>query len=75
MFNPKIAGGPLGMMANRLIQKKLSEWQSQSPEKFKSALSLIQGKSEDQLRDLAENMAKEKNINLKELASLLGLRL
>lgn len=39
------------------------------------AMKLIQGKNSDQLRQVAENMAKERGVDLNQLAQGMGLNL
>lgn len=47
---------------------------SQNPA-MQQAMSLIQGKSPEQLRQVAENMAKERGIDLEQLAQQFGVSL
>lgn len=46
-----------------------------NPELYSRTMSLIQGKSEAQLKEMAENMAKDRGINLADLAKQFGINL
>lgn len=48
---------------------------AKSNPQMQQALGMIQGKSPEQLRQVAENMAKERGINLNQLAQSLGVKL
>ena len=71
MFTPKIVKNLMGMIA----KQKLQEWKRQDPELFGKAVEFCRGKSDGELMKIAEGMAKERGINLRELAETLGLKI
>lgn len=52
----------------------LAQMASQNPQAAQ-AMRIIQGKNPQQLRQTAENMAKEQGINLNDMAAQIGLKL
>lgn len=46
-----------------------------NPALYDKTMNLIQGKSQDQLKEMAENMARERGIDLHTLAQQFGLEI
>lgn len=59
-----------GMNPNALLSQM-----ARSDPRAAQALQLLQGKSPDQLRTMAENMAKERGTSVEEIARSLGIKL
>ena len=49
--------------------------QAQNPQRFKEVMNMLGGKSEDEQKEMAENLAKERGINLKQFASQFGMKI
>lgn len=49
--------------------------QQSNPELYAKGMSMIQGKSPDQLREIASNMARERGLDLSEFARQFGINL
>ena len=62
------------MKAGKDPRQAIQKMASQNPQ-FNQTLKLIQGKTPDQLRETAENMAKQRGIDLNNLANQLGVKL
>lgn len=56
-------------------QQILQRMQQKDPQKFEQIRKMIDGKSDGQLKEMAENIARERGIDLGQLASQLGLKL
>lgn len=62
---------PMQAMQNQMIQ----QMQRQNPQLFQKVQEMTQGKNEGQLREIAQNIAKERGIDLNQFANGLGLRI
>lgn len=62
------------MKSGKDPRQAIQKMASQNPQ-FNQTLKLIQGKTPDQLRETAENMAKQRGIDLNNLANQLGVKL
>ena len=49
--------------------------QKQNPQMFQQVQQMISGKNENELKEMAENIAKERGINLSDFAKNLGLKI
>ena len=58
-------GNPMGILAQAAMQNP----------QMAQAMQMINGKNEGQLKQMAENMAKERGIDISTLAQSLGIRL
>ena len=59
-----------GMNPNALLSQM-----ARSDPRVAQALQMLQGKSPDQLRTMAENMARERGTSVEEIARSLGIKL
>ena len=62
---------PLGMAQQRI----LSEMQKRDPQKFQQIQQMVSGKSYEQLRQMAENIASDRGIDLNSFAAIFGGKL
>lgn len=69
MFNPFQMSTQV--MQNQMMQKM----RSQNPQLFNKVQEMIQGKNENELKEIAQNIAKERGIDLNQFANGLGLRI
>lgn len=53
----------------------LQRMQRQNPQRFNEVRSMLNGKNDVQLREMAENIASERGVNLNEFASQFGIKL
>ena len=68
MFNPfQMMQNP-----NQLI---LEQMKNQNPKLFQKVQEMTRGKNENQLKELANNIAKERGIDLNNFASQFGIKL
>ncbi len=49
--------------------------QRQDPQKFNQIRQMLEGKNDAQLKEIAENIAKERGIDLNQFASQFGINL
>ena len=68
MFNP------FQMMQNP-NQLVLEQMKNQNPKLFQTVQEMTRGKNENQLKELANNIAKERGIDLNNFASQFGIKL
>ena len=68
MFNP------FQMMQNP-NQLLLEQMKNQNPKLFQKVQEITNGKNENQLKELANNIAKERGIDLNNFASQFGIKL
>ena len=75
MFNPRgmknKTQGMFQSIASNLIQSQLQKWQEENPMLYKEAVALVSGKTEDQLKVIAENMAKSNGMSISQVAQKL----
>ena len=57
------------------MQAQLQKMQQSNPELYAKGMQMIQGKSDAQLREIANNIAKERGIDLNTFASTFGIKL
>lgn len=69
MFNPFQMSTQV--MQNQMMQKM----RSQNPQLFNKVQEMIQGKNENELKEIAQNIAKERGIDLNQFANGLGFRI
>lgn len=65
MFNP------MQLMMQGMLQKM----QSSDPQLFGSVQQMVQGKNETQLMEMAQNIARERGVDLQAFASQFGIKL
>lgn len=49
--------------------------QNQNPQLFNKVQEMMQGKNENQIKEMANNIAKERGIDLNQFASQFGIKL
>ena len=60
---------------NALLQNQLEQMKAQNPQAYQQVQQMTSGKSEAQLKEMAENIAKERGIDLKNFASNFGIKI
>lgn len=53
----------------------LMKMQRQNPQKFNQIMKMIEGKTDAQQKEMFQNMAKERGIDINQFASQFGLKL
>ena len=72
MFNPfQMMKNPIQAIQNQM----LARMQSQNPQLFQKVQEMMKGKNDVELREMANNIANERGINLSEFASQFGIKL
>ena len=75
MINPfqmmKTIQDPMGTLQQQVMEK----FKSQNPQMFNQVQQMIKGKNENQLKEMAQNIAKERAIDLPQFASQFGIKL
>lgn len=59
----------------QMIQRIKQSNNSQQISKLNQAMQMVNGKSESQVRQIAENMARERGVDLNQLAGQMGIKL
>lgn len=62
---------PMGAIQRQLLNR----FKSQDPQMFAKIQKMIEGKSEDELRTMAQNIAGDRGINLSDFAGQFGIKL
>lgn len=75
MINPFQAMKAVQNPMNFLQQQMMEKFKNQNPQMFNQVQEMIKGKSEPQLKEMAQNIAKERGINLSEFASQFGIKI
>lgn len=68
----------MGMMQNptgSMQEQMMSQMRAQNPQLFQKVQEMTAGKSDDELKTMAANIAKERGINLRQFAGQFGIRL
>lgn len=75
MINPfqamKAVQNPMGMIQQQMMMK----FQKQNPQMFQQVQQMVSGKSDEQLKEMAQNIAKERGIDLNQFASQFGIKM
>ena len=58
-----------------LLQAQMQKMQQSNPELYAKGMQMIRGKTDAQLREIANNIANEQGIDLKDFASSLGIKM
>lgn len=58
-----------------LLQAQMQKMQQSNPELYAKGMQMIRGKTDAQLREIANNIAHEQGIDLKDFASSLGIKM
>ena len=58
-----------------IINKQAERMRQANPELYNKTMQMLNGKSEAQIKEMAENMARERGIDLGQLASQFGLKI
>lgn len=75
MINPFQAMKAMQNPMNFLQQQVMEKFKNQNPQMYNQVQEMIKGKSEPQLKEMAQNIAKERGINLNEFASQFGIKI
>ncbi len=73
MFSPNSMSAIMGALRNGGNPKALMQSVAANNPAMQQFMRMIDGKSPDQLRQMAENMAKERGISLNDVARNLGI--
>jgi len=57
-----------------IIDQQAQRMRQANPDLYNRTMQMINGKSDAQLKEMAENMARERGIDLSQLASQFGLK-
>ena len=58
-----------------IINQQAERMRQANPELYNRTMQMLNGKSEAQIKEMAENMARERGIDLGQLASQFGLKI
>ena len=58
-----------------IINQQAQRMRQANPELYDRTMQMLQGKTEAQQREMAENMARERGIDLNQLAAQFGIKL
>ena len=58
-----------------IINQQAERMRQANPELYNKTMQMLNGKSEAQIKEMAENMARERGIDLGQLASQFGLKI
>lgn len=67
----KFLQNPLGAMQQQMLEKM----QKSNPQKFAQIQQMINGKTEEQQKEMFTNIAKERGIDINQFASQFGIKL
>ena len=62
---------PMGTLQKQILER----FKNQNPQMYQQVQQMIQGKSENQLKEMAQNIAKERGIDLNSFANNFGIKL
>ena len=75
MINPfqamQVAQNPMGILQKQMMER----FRNQNPQMFQQVQQMVNGKSEQQLKVMAQNIAKERGIDLNQFAHNFGIKL
>ena len=66
----QMMSNPIGAMQ----QQMLSRMQRQNPQRFNQIKQMVEGKNDSQLKEMAQNIAKERGVDLDQFASQFNIR-
>ncbi len=75
MINPFQAMKAMQNPMNLLQQQMMEKFKNQNPQKFNQIQQMVSGKNEQQLKEMAQNIAKERGIDLNQFASQFGIKM
>lgn len=75
MMNPFQMMGAMQNPMALLQEQVMGKFKSQNPQMFNQIQQMVNGKNESQLKEMAFNIAKEKNIDLNKFAGQFGIKL
>ena len=70
----KMMGNPAGTLMQQL-QGRMNQMAQQNPQAFQKMQEMTTGKSEDEMRQVAMNLAQQKGIDIRQFASQFGIKL
>lgn len=62
---------PMGMIQRQMMEK----FKNQNPQKFSQIQQMVSGKNDEQLKEIAQNIAKERGIDLNQFARQFGIKM
>ena len=75
MVNPmqmmQFMQNPTSAMQQQILQR----FKAQDPQKYQNIMAMVNGKDEAGIRQIVENVAKEKGVNLSDMAKQMGLKI
>lgn len=75
MVNPfqamKAIQNPMALLQEQVMGK----FKSQNPQMFNQVQKMVNGKNDEQLKEMAQNIAKERGIDLNQFAGQFGIKL
>ena len=79
MFNPKIAMGvlkkPVQRLALNFVMSKINKRKTQNPKAYNEAVALISGKTDDEQKQIAEQLSAELGMDFKKIADAFGYKM
>ncbi len=75
MVNPFQALQVMRNPMQAIINQQAQRMRQANPELYDRTMQMLQGKTEAQQREMAENMARERGIDLNQLAAQFGIKL
>lgn len=75
MVNPFQAMKAMQNPMNLLQQQMMERFKNQSPQKFNQIQQMVSGKNDEQLKEMAQNIAKERGIDLNQFAGQFGIKM
>ena len=66
----QVMSNPIGAVQ----QQMLSRMQRQNPQRFNQIKQIVEGKNDSQLKEMAQNIAKERGVDLDQFASQFNIR-
>lgn len=67
----QIMNNPAGMIKSQMIEKL----KNMNPQMYDQVMQMTNGKTEDQLREMAMNVAKDRGIDIKQFAQQFGINI
>ena len=65
----------LKMPMQNLMQQQMQRMQQSNPELYEKGMQMIKGKTDSQLKEIAQNIAKDRGIDLSFFAKQFGIKL
>ena len=75
MVNPFQAMKAIQNPMTLLQEQVMGKFKSQNPQMFNQVQKMVNGKNDEQLKEMAQNIAKERGIDLNQFAGQFGIKL